>query len=28
VGEILGDLSINGKTRHNIELLNIDRFQS
>lgn len=26
VGEILGDLSINGKTRHNIELLNIDRF--
>ena len=28
VGEILGDLSINGKTRHNIELLNIDRFHS
>ena len=28
VGEILGDLSINGKSRHNIELLNIDRFHS
>jgi len=26
VGEILGDLSINGETRHNIELLNIGRF--
>jgi sarcosine oxidase len=26
VGEILGDLAINGKTRHNIDLLKIDRF--
>jgi sarcosine oxidase len=26
VGEILGDLAINGKTNHNIDLLRIDRF--
>lgn len=26
VGEILGDLALNGKTKHNIDLLKIDRF--
>ena len=27
VGEILGDLALNGKTNHNIDLLKIDRFE-